>query len=151
MNLYLFCQLVSLLRCNILIYNVKSSKFRLNLLRVTRPTLLTRLPVIFIFCFASEIFNNINSGGKKKGGKKTKDDDFTWDWDSERLKSVTLLYNLLQLPLNPLFDPPMMEEEVVTQLASTCFKILENPVMAFQNKRDVRLSIIQVLGTMNKK
>lgn len=81
----------------------------------------------------------------------TKDDDFTWDWDSERLKSVTLLYNLLQLPLNPLFDPPMMEEEVVTQLASTCFKILENPVMAFQNKRDTKLSIIQVLGTMNKK
>ena len=51
---------------------------------------------------------SLPSGGKKKGGKKTRDDDFTWDWDSERLQSVTILYNLLQLPLNPLFDPPMM-------------------------------------------
>ena len=53
--------------------------------------------------------------------------------------------------MNTLFDPPMMEEEVINLIASAMFKILENPVMAFQNKRDVRLSIIQVLGTVNKK
>jgi len=64
---------------------------------------------------------------------------------------VTLLYNLVQLNLNTLFDPPMMEEEVINLIASSMFKILENPVMAFQNKKDVRLSIIQVLGTVNKK
>ena len=113
---------------------------------------------LYLFCQLVELIegdqaNSIDSvtGAKKKGGKKSKDDDFTWDWDQERLRAVTFLYNLVQLPLNPLFDPPMMEEEVVTQLASTCFKILENPVMAFQNKRDTKLSIIQVLGTMNKK
>ena len=66
-------------------------------------------------------------------------------------RAVTLLYNLVQLNLNTLFDPPMMEEEVINLIASAMFKILENPVMAFQNKRDVRLSIIQVLGTVNKK
>lgn len=87
----------------------------------------------------------------RKGRKKNRDDDFTWDWDQERMRAVTLLYNLVQLNLNTLFDPPMMEEEVINLIASSMFKILENPVMAFQNKRDVRLSIIQVLGTVNKK
>ena len=113
---------------------------------------------LYLFCQLVELIegdqaNSIDSvtGAKKKGGKKSKDDDFTWDWDQERLRAVTFLYNLVQLPLNPLFDPPMMEEEVVTQLAGTCFKILENPVMAFQNKKDIRLSLIEVLGTLNKK
>ena len=91
------------------------------------------------------------TGGKSKGKKKSKDDDFTWEWEKERLRAITLLYNLVQLNISQLFDPPTIEEEVVNLVASTCFKILENPVMAFQNKRDVRLSIIQVLGTMNKK
>ena len=64
------------------------------------------------------------TGAKKKGGKKNKDDDFTWDWDQERLRAVTFLYNLVQLPLNPLFDPPMMEEEVVTQISGS-FQLLK--------------------------
>ena len=113
---------------------------------------------LYLFCQMVELIegdqaNAIDTvtGAKKKGGKKNKDDDFTWDWDQERLRAVTFLYNLVQLPLNPLFDPPMMEEEVVTQIAGTCFKILENPVLAFQNKKDTRLSIIEVLGTLNKK
>ena len=113
---------------------------------------------LYLFCQMVELIegdqaNSIDTvtGAKRKGNKKSKDDDFTWDWDQERLRAVTFLYNLVQLPLNPLFDPPMMEEEVVTQLAGTCFKILENPVMAFQNKKDIRLSLIEVLGTLNKK
>jgi len=113
---------------------------------------------LYLFCQMVELIegdqaNSIDTvtGAKKKGGKKSKDDDFTWDWDHERLRAVTILYNLVQLPLNPLFDPPMMEEEVVTQISGTCFKILENPVMAFQNKKDTRLSIMETLGTLNKK
>ena len=74
---------------------------------------------LYLFCQLVELVegdqaNSIDTvtGAKKKGGKKNKDDDFTWDWDQERLRAVTFLYNLVQLPLNPLFDPPMMEEEV---------------------------------------
>eukprot|EP00092_Neocalanus_flemingeri_P032797 GFUD01035670.1.p1 GENE.GFUD01035670.1~~GFUD01035670.1.p1 ORF type:complete len:1485 (+),score=509.47 GFUD01035670.1:55-4509(+) len=115
--------------------------------------------MLYLFCQLVEMVDmeqasavDAVTGAKQKGKKKTnKDDDFTWDWDQERLRAVTLLYNLVQLNLNTLFDPPMMEEEVINLIASTMFKILENPVMAFQNKRDVRLSIMQVLGTVNKK
>jgi len=114
--------------------------------------------MLYLFCQLVEMVDmeqgsmvDAVTGAKQKGKKKAKDDDFTWDWDQERLRAVTLLYNLVQLNLNTLFDPPMMEEEVINLIASAMFKILENPVMAFQNKRDVRLSIMQVLGTVNKK
>jgi len=114
--------------------------------------------MLYLFCQLVEMVDmeqgsmvDAVTGAKQKGKKKARDDDFTWDWDQERLRAVTLLYNLVQLNLNTLFDPPMMEEEVINLIASAMFKILENPVMAFQNKRDVRLSIIQVLGTVNKK
>jgi len=114
--------------------------------------------MLYLFCQLVELVEQEQgsmvdavTGAKQKGKKKAKDDDFTWDWDQERLRAVTLLYNLVQLNLNTLFDPPMMEEEVINLIASTMFKTLENPVMAFQNKRDVRLSIMQVLGTVNKK
>jgi len=92
------------------------------------------------------------TGGKAKAGKKkSTHDDFTWDWDVERGRCVVLLYNLLQLNLNSLFDPPMIEEEVVNCVANTLFKMLENPVLSHVKTKDVRLSIIQVLGTLNKK
>jgi len=92
------------------------------------------------------------TGGKAKAGKKKSvHDDFTWDWDVERHRSVVLLYNLLQLNLNSLFDPPLIEEEVVNLVANTTFKMFENPVLSHVKTKDVRLSIIQVLGTLNKK
>jgi len=113
---------------------------------------------LYLFCQLVEMIDTEQAasvdavtGAKQKGKKKAKDDDFTWDWDQERRRAVHFLYNLVQLNLNLLFDPPMMEEEVVNLIANTMFKIFENPQMALQAKKDVRLSIIQVLGTCNKK
>ena len=91
------------------------------------------------------------TGGKSKGKKKSKDDDFTWEWEKERLRAITLLYNLVQLNISQLFDPPTIEEEVVNLVASTCFKILENPTLAHQRTKDTRVGITQVLGTLNRK
>ena len=91
------------------------------------------------------------TGGKSKGKKKSKDDDFTWEWEKERLRAITLLYNLVQLNISQLFDPPTIEEEVVNLVASTCFKILENPTLAHQRTKDTRAGITQVLGTLNRK
>jgi len=100
---------------------------------------------------ADQLQSDPITGGKQKGKKKSKDDDFTWDWERERLRAVTLLYNLVQLKISQLFDPPTIEEEVINLIASTCFKILENPSLAHQKTKDTRNGIIQVLGTMNKK
>jgi len=91
------------------------------------------------------------TGGKHKGKKKNKDDDFSFDWEVERHRAVTYLYNLVQLNLQNLFEPPIIEEEVLSLMATTLFKILENPNMSLVKCKDVRLSTIQVLGTINKR
>jgi condensin complex subunit 1 len=41
--------------------------------------------------------------------------------------------------------------QVINLVASTCFKILENPSLGHQRTKDTRAGIIQVLGTINKK
>lgn len=93
-------------------------------------------------------------GGKAKRNKKLRlddEDDSAWDWESRRQEAVTLLFRLVSLNLNALFDPPIVEEEFVNLLGNCMFRLLENPLIAQQKFRDVRTSILQVLGTMNSK
>jgi condensin complex subunit 1 len=49
--------------------------------------------------------------GRKKNSKKSECEDFNWEEKSHG--AMVLLYNLLQLPLNKLWDPPIAEEEFV--------------------------------------
>jgi len=113
--------------------------------------------LLYLFCQLIEHIEgdqneiDIVTGKQQKGKKKARDDDYSWNWDVERNRCVTMLYNLVQLNINVLFDPPLVEEEVTNLIANTVFKILENPNLKNQNTRDSRLSIIQVLGTICKK
>ena len=91
-------------------------------------------------------------GKKKKNAPRFEDDeDMSWDWDSRRQEAVTLMYRLVNLNLNSLFNPPLVEEELINMLGNCMFKLLENPSIALQKGRDVRASVLQVLGTMNAK
>lgn len=92
------------------------------------------------------------TGGKAKGNKKkSRDDDAPGNWEFDRPRIISLIYNLLQLNLNQLFEPPIIEDEVLDIIGFTLFKVCENPNIALVKCKDLRLSIIQVLGTMNKK
>ena len=49
--------------------------------------------MLYIFCQLVEMIDmeqcsmiDAVTGAKQKGKKKAKDDDFTWDWDQERLR-----------------------------------------------------------------
>ena len=90
------------------------------------------------------------TGGKAKS-KKKRDEDIQGDWEQDRHRAVSLLYNLVQLNVNQLFDPPIIEDEVLSIIGFTLFKMLENPNLALVKCKDVRLSTIQVLGTINKR
>jgi len=113
--------------------------------------------LLYLFCQLVELIEADQSeidpvtGKLRKGKKNVRDDDYSWNWDIERNRCVIMLYNLVQLNINVLFDPPLVEEEVTNLIANTVFKILENPNMKNINTRDSRLSIIQVLGTICKK
>lgn len=99
-----------------------------------------------------------NAGGKGKRNRQNKaarinaaEDGITWDWEMKKSEIVTLMFRLLSLNLNALFDPPLVEEELINLLGNCMFRLLENPTISHQRCRDVRISIIQVLGQMNTK
>lgn len=99
-----------------------------------------------------------NAGGKGKRNRQNKaarqnaaEDGIAWDWDMKKSEIVTLIFRLLSLNLNSLFDPPLVEEELINLLGNCMFRLLENPTIAHQRCKDVRTSIIQVLGQMNSK
>ena len=50
--------------------------------------------------------------GKKKSAKKKAVSD-GWAWDKEREHALCLISQLLQLDVNRLWDPPIVEEEFV--------------------------------------
>lgn len=113
--------------------------------------------LLYLFCQLVELIEGDQSeidpvtGKLRKGKKAKRDDDYSWDWDTERKRCADLLYNLVQLNINVLFDPPLVEEEVTNLIANMVFRIFENPNMKNINTRDSRLSLIQVLGTICKK
>merc|ERR1719412_3492663 len=69
----------------------------------------------------------------------------------KKSETVTLIFRLLSLNLNSLFDPPLVEEEFINLVGNCMFRLLENQTIAHQRCRDVRISIIQVMGLMNSK
>ena len=97
-----------------------------------------------------------NAGGKRKKQNKAArmnaaEDGIDWDWDMKKSEIVTSIFRLSSLNLNSLFDPPIVEEEFINLVGNCMFCLLENPTIAHQRCRDVRVSIIQVLGVLNSK
>ncbi|XP_021694016.1 condensin complex subunit 1 isoform X2 [Aedes aegypti] len=92
------------------------------------------------------------SGLLKKGGaKKNKDKDEeleALDWDSKRNRCVVQLYNLFQLPLEKLWDPPVCEESFVDVICDVCYRTLEQ---SFVKNRALVDSVFQILGTAIKR
>ncbi len=80
--------------------------------------------------------------------RKKKVENENWDWDAKRLDALTLIFRLLNLNISALFDPPIVEEELVNLIGNCIFRILENPSIGQQRFKDVRAGLGQVLGTM---
>lgn len=90
-------------------------------------------------------------GGKKKGksaGSKKKPSN-SWEWDEQRDALIQTLGQLLQLDVNRLWEPPVVEEEFVNLITGCCYKFLENPTTV-KNGATKEL-IFHLLGVMVKK
>lgn len=88
---------------------------------------------------------------KANKSRKKKVECESWDWDGKKLEALTLLFRLLNLNINALFDPPIAEEELVNLIGNCVFRILENPSISLQRCKDVRAGIAQVLGILVSK
>ncbi|XP_053684767.1 condensin complex subunit 1 isoform X2 [Sabethes cyaneus] len=93
------------------------------------------------------------SGGlQKKTGvnkkKETEEQVEVLDWDNKRSRCVVQLYNLFQLPLEKLWDPPVCEETFVDLICDICYRTLEQ---SYVKNRNVVDSVFQILGTAIKR
>ncbi|RLU17541.1 hypothetical protein DMN91_009776 [Ooceraea biroi] len=84
--------------------------------------------------------------GKRKKSTKT---DVEEEWEQLRQKALELLYRWLQIPLNKIWKPPIVEDSFVTILAQTCYKILEQSKDAKQ--KHMRQTIFEILATLIKR
>ncbi|QQP31484.1 Uncharacterized protein FKW44_025096 [Caligus rogercresseyi] len=82
-------------------------------------------------------------------GKKKKDSEESISWEESRLKTLHFMYIILQLSLHRVFDPPVAEEDFINCFANAAFRTLENPIMAHVRYKNVRLSVYQILGSLN--
>ncbi|KAL7024546.1 hypothetical protein ACKWTF_013099 [Chironomus riparius] len=86
--------------------------------------------------------------GKGKSKKQTAEDMDHIQWEERRYKSLLQLFNIIQLPLENLWQPPVPEENFVNLIADIAYRSLEHPTIKDKNVGDTS---IQILGTLLKR
>uniref|UniRef100_A0A182JZF4 Condensin complex subunit 1 n=1 Tax=Anopheles christyi TaxID=43041 RepID=A0A182JZF4_9DIPT len=85
----------------------------------------------------------------KRGKKQTTNEQLeALDWDSKRYQCIIQLYNLMQLPLEKLWDPPVCEESFIDVICDVCYRTLEQ---SYVRNRSTADSVFQILGTAIKR
>ena len=90
--------------------------------------------------------------GKKKGGAvRGEVEGGGLDWRGEFGHVVQILYQLLQLDLQQLWDPPSVTvmEDFTNLVANACYKLCEVPALA--KDKALRTDLFLVLGTVGKR
>ncbi|XP_029436445.1 condensin complex subunit 1 [Rhinatrema bivittatum] len=84
-------------------------------------------------------------------GKKVKGQSSGFDWQVEREQVLQVLSRLLQLEIHRLWSRAMVEEEFVSMVSGSCYKILENQSVAHVKSRAVRDAVAHLLGVLVKR
>ncbi|XP_054242817.1 condensin complex subunit 1 [Indicator indicator] len=85
----------------------------------------------------------VDPGGKNKK-KRPKSSVFLWEEEREPL--LRLLLQLLQLDLCQLWGGLVVEEEFVSLMTGSCYRILENPSIGLQKHRATREAVTHLLA-----
>ena len=131
--------------------------------------------LVYLFCQTLEMAEAASSAsstsdiiiGRRKGGSLSKkkstsnaavseakkydleDDEATIIGNERKMTAVSLIYKLINLNIFLLFDPPVVEEELVNVIASCLFRMLEAPTISLVKSKDLKTSIFQALGVLN--
>ncbi|XP_015126345.1 condensin complex subunit 1 [Diachasma alloeum] len=95
----------------------------------------------------SSLETNFQDNGKKKKNAKAPERE---EWEPRRDKSLLSIHRWLQLPLQNLWTPPIVEEAFVQLIADVCYKTLEHD-KENKGKSEVRTTIFQILGVLVKR
>ncbi|CAG2104163.1 unnamed protein product [Medioppia subpectinata] len=116
--------------------------------------------IVYVFCTISELFEeqdikraaNIdyeNIG--KKTNKKSKRTEESYDWQHNKERGVSVLLRLLSLPLRRVFNPPVVEDELINVITKSCYKMIENPLLSRQKESGFALNLFHIIGTSIEK
>lgn len=99
--------------------------------------------------FESDATKPVITDAAKKGKSNKKKSHENWDWNTERNRALTAINQLIQLEIQRLWDPPIVEEEYTNLFSGVCYKLLENqPFVRQKEDRDV---VFQILGHLIKR
>ncbi|XP_078507673.1 condensin complex subunit 1 isoform X2 [Lissotriton helveticus] len=91
---------------------------------------------------------NLEAGGR---GKKGKLKAGGFDWEAERERVLQAILNLVQLEIRRLWSLSVVEEEFVSLVTGSCYKILENPSVSQAKNKPTRDVVSHLLGVMVKR
>lgn len=83
----------------------------------------------------------------KKQKKSSPEDMDNAKWEDLRYAALLQMFNILQLPLGNLWDPPVAEESFVNLCADFAYRTIEHPTI---KKKEVEDMAFQLLGTLLK-
>lgn len=91
----------------------------------------------------------VNAKGRAKTSKNKKAST-GMDWDEERRLGLKALFNLVSLNLHRLWDPPVPDIEFVNLVTNCCYKLFENPGLAYASALETRQLMNHILAVMVK-
>ncbi|XP_055905047.1 condensin complex subunit 1 [Eupeodes corollae] len=92
----------------------------------------------------------VQAGNMKKGKKNGPDLESHPDWEQKRYKFLVQIFNLMQLPLERLWNPPIPEEAFVNLLTDISYRTLEMQTSATREKH-LSDTLFQIFGTAIKR
>ncbi|KAK3753481.1 hypothetical protein QZH41_009881 [Actinostola sp. cb2023] len=87
--------------------------------------------------------------GRSHAASKRKTPSSAFDWDIERDAVIELIGHMVQLDINRLWNPPLVEEEFVNLITGFCYKLLENPTVT--KTKTTKDLVFNLLATAIKK
>ncbi|OWF35443.1 condensin complex subunit 1-like [Mizuhopecten yessoensis] len=91
----------------------------------------------------------VNAKGRAKSNKSKKGST-GMDWDEERGMGLKALLHLVSLNIHRLWDPPIPNEEFVNLVTNCCYKLFENPGLAYASAMETRQVMNHILAVMVK-
>ncbi|NXL46487.1 CND1 protein, partial [Podilymbus podiceps] len=105
--------------------------------------LLTGLVDAFEMETCKNHLSEVDPGGKNKKNRTKISGSL---WEEEREPLLRLLTQLLQLDLHQLWSGLVVEEEFVSLMTGSCYRILENPSIGLQKYRATREAVMHLLA-----
>ncbi|XP_037945602.1 condensin complex subunit 1 [Teleopsis dalmanni] len=92
----------------------------------------------------------LNVNAVKKRGKHHEAQDHQFDWDKKRGQFLVQMFNILQLPLEKLWMPPVVDSNFVEMITERCYNTISSIPMRADNKNVIDSSF-QIIGVAIKR